>query len=244
MNFVVESTLAKCLKELRWILLNDGYEHTSKRWQGKEDPPPFMEILHASLIGPMYATKEEASTALGANQPWADKHFDERVSGLPLNPPPSHVEWNRGTEAYLMDEKFSHSYPERMWSKGLHKGIRFEIADLSTAIELLKADPETRQCYIPIWFPEDLSAALKGERVPCTFGWHFMLRDKKLHCSYHMRSCDAVRHVHNDLYFANRLAIYLIEQTGMDAVPGELHFSSTSFHCFKNDAYPLGKLCK
>lgn len=244
MNVVSEKTLAKSLKYLREILLEEGYEHKSLSWQGTKDPMAFMELLHATIISNMYPSAEEASKELKANQPWADLHFSERVSGLPLNPPPSHLQWNKDTEAYLVEDKFSHSYPERMWSKGLNTGIRFEIADLNTAIELLKVDPETRQCYIPIWFPEDLSAALEGQRVPCTFGWHFMLRDKKLHCSYHMRSCDAVRHVHNDLYFANLLALYLIEKSDMDAVPGEIQFSSTSFHCFENDRYFLSKMIK
>jgi len=72
-----------------------------------------------------------------------------------------------------------------------------------------------------------------------------MLRNGKLHCSYHMRSCDAIRHLHNDLYFANRLALWLIKECKLrDVVPGQLHFSSTSLHCFVVDKYALGKLVK
>ena len=51
-----------------------------------------------------------------------------------------------------------------------------------------------------------------------------------------------MRHLHNDLYFANRLAIWLIEQTGLDATPGSLHFSATSLHCFVVDRYSLNQL--
>jgi|TARA_Y100000310_G_scaffold71645_1_gene67536 thymidylate synthase len=247
---------AKDLKEglylLRKKLLEQGYEIETERWQGDVNHPSFLEILHADLVVPMAVTADESSDLLEAQQPWADEHFEERVGGIPCNPPPSHVHWLKDTDKYLMDEAFSHSYPERMWQNNgdkaergiLTQGIRFNIANLNTAVELLKKEPTTRQCYIPIWFPEDLTAAYMGERVPCTFGWHFMLRGEKLHCSYHMRSCDVMRHLHNDLYFANRLAIWLIKEAELiGTIPGTLHFSSTSLHCFMIDKYSLDKLC-
>ena len=179
-----------------------GMKPETERWQGGTDHPAFLEILHADMMCPMSETVEEANDLLGAVQPWADEHFEERVGGIPCNPPPSHVHWLKDTDKYLMDEAFSHSYPERMWQDTEQMGVRFNIANLNTAVELLKKEPTTRQCYIPIWFPEDGTAALAGERVPCTFGWHFMLRENELHCAYHMRSCDVMRHLHNDLYFS------------------------------------------
>jgi len=57
-----------------------------------------------------------------------------------------------------------------------------------------------------------------------------------------MRSCDVVRHLHNDLYFANRLTQWMIEKSGLDVEVGYLHFSSTSLHCFVNDRYTLKQL--
>ena len=229
---------------LRKALLEHGYEIETERWQGATEHPAFLEILHADMQAQMYDNAEEASTELKASQPWADLHFKERVGGIPCNPPPSHVHWLKDTDKYLMDEAFSHSYPERMWQdRNIQKGIRFNIANLNTAVELLSKEPTTRQCYIPIWFPEDLTAASQGERVPCTFGWHFMLRHGKLHCAYHMRSCDVMRHLHNDLYFANALCLWLIEKTGLDAVPGTMHFSASSLHCFVVDKYGLEQIC-
>jgi len=238
--------LKEGLHNLRKKLNDEGYVTETESWQGSSDHPQFLEILHADFVGDMYSDPGVASDELGATQPWADVHFSERVSGIPWNPPPSHVMWLKDTEKYLSgDEAFSHSYPERMWCDTKKDGIRFKIGNLKTAVKLLKKDPTTRQCYIPIWFPEDITAAVQGERVPCTFGWHFMLRNGKLHCSYHMRSCDAIRHLHNDLYFANRLALWLIKECKLgDVVPGQLHFSSTSLHCFVVDKYALGKLVK
>ena len=230
MNRVSGRTLAEGLLNLRKLLLNQGYNITTKKWQGIDSPPEFMEILHADMVAPMYDDPWLASLQLNATQPWADEHHNERVGGEPLNPPPSHTMWLKDTDKYMANDKaFSHSYPERMWSGGLD-GIRYKTANLLDAANFLKQDPETRQCYVPMWWPEDMTAALQGERVPCSFGWHFMLRGGQLHCSYHMRSCDVVRHLHNDLYFANRLTLWMINKADLDAVPGYLHFSSTSLH--------------
>mgnify|MGYP006162918983 CR=1 FL=1 len=245
MNTIRNQNLALALKKLRWTLLHQGYEIKTDTWQGTEEPPTFLEILHANLIAPMYSDMDKASAELKATQPWADIHFNERTGGKPLNPPPSHTMWLKDTDKYLAknQEAFSHSYPERMWAPSMD-GIRFKTGNLGDAVALLQKDPTTRQCYVPMWFPEDIIAANKGERVPCSFGWHFMLRGKELHCSYHMRSCDVVRHLHNDLYFANKLTQWIIDQSGLTAKPGYLHFSSTSLHCFANDRFALGQLIK
>lgn len=51
---------------------------------------------------------------------WADNHFLERVSGRPLNPPPSHEKWPYavgGNVQHLTSDQFDHTYPERFWPK-------------------------------------------------------------------------------------------------------------------------------
>jgi thymidylate synthase len=244
MNTLYARNLKEGLKGIRKKLLDYGYIVETKTWQGKQNPPDFLEILHANLLVQMSETQEECSELLNALQPWASIHFQERISGIPYNPPPSHKMWLKNTEDFLSGNVFSHTYPERMWGNKNTKGIRFENANLDSAITLLKKDPYTRQCYIPMWFPEDLTAANLGERVPCSFGWHFIKRFNELHCSYHMRSCDAVRHLHNDLYFANSLALWINKEANLQCKMGTLHFSATSLHCFSNDKYTLNKLLK
>jgi len=118
---------------------------------------------------------------------------------------------------------------------GLHLGIRYQIADLDTLVRVIAKDPGTRQAYLPMFFPEDLSAAENGDRVPCSLGWQFIIRDGKMDCFYPIRSCDIFRHLRNDLYLANRLVIWLIGVSGVDAVPGKLVFHATSLHCFEGD---------
>lgn len=243
---IEEKNLEKAIFAMREDLLLEGKPFVSARWQGKENPPIFWECLNASFEAPMYYTAEEASHGIDPQLPWADEHFLERVSGQPMNPPPSSMVWLKKDSAaeYLeAGGKFSHSYPERMWPKDLNcSGIRYAIGDLMDAVEMLRDDPSTRQCYVPIWFPEDIVASKEGKRVPCTLGWHFIYRDGKLNCFYPMRSCDALRHFHNDIYFANLLTIWMIEKSGIDAVPGMLNFHAVNFHCFQNDLPILGKM--
>jgi thymidylate synthase len=224
--------LKEPIKSLRQELFSYGLSIKTNNWQGVKNPPEFLEVLNVSFSAIMPSTIKEITEQCNPMLPWAEEHFEERVSGVPHNPPPSHAKWLKGNEEYMSGDKFSHTYPERM-----HIG-------LFQAVELLKKDPTTRQCYVPIWFPQDNKMSLNNERVPCTLGWHFILRNNVLNCYYPMRSCDALRHFHNDIYFAARLTLWVIEQAKLDAIPGILTFHAVSFHCFENDRYPLGKLIK
>lgn len=226
--------ISKAINNLRKDLLYLGEPIKTANWQGMADPPEFMEILNADFSATMPLSVEEAVKECNPTLPWADVHFEERISGLPHNPPPSHTLWLKDTDKSLENNgKFSHTYPERMYQ------------NLFTLVELLKKDPSTRQAYLPIWDLQlDGPMALENRRVPCTLGWHFILRDRQLNCFYPMRSCDAVRHFHNDVYFACRLTLWLIEQAELDAVPGDLCFHAVSFHCFSNDRYALQRLIK
>src|SRR5690606_6346025 len=127
---------------------------------------------------------------------------------------------------------FSHTYPERFWPKwagvedyGMklrdftHEGIRFLYGDYNDLIEVIKKDPTTRQAYLPIWFPEDLNAAINGQRVPCTLGYHFIIRRGYLHINYFIRSCDIIRHFKNDIYLACRLVYDVIKKTKLPVQP-------------------------
>lgn len=168
---------------------------------------------------------------------WADKHFAERVSGQPLNPAPSHLDWPyaiRGNADHTADDKFDHTYPERFWPHhaghdemhwgtdpaigfnvdeicGGTPGIRFNYGDLDDVINLLVKSPLTRQAYLPVWFPED-TGAVEGQRVPCTLGYHFMQRGGRLSVRYYLRSCDIYRHLSNDVYLAALLLAHVSYQ--------------------------------
>ena len=221
--------LDKAIRKLRKDLHDLGTPLVTNNWQGMENPPEFIEILNASFEATMPMTYKEIERECNPSLPWAKEHFEERVSGIPHNPPPSHKLWLKDSDKSLeANGKFSHSYPERMYK------------NLFTLVELFKKDPTTRQGFLPIWdLKEDGEMALQNRRVPCTLGWHFILRDSQLDCYYPMRSCDALRHFHNDIYFAACLTRWLIDKAELDAVPGTLSFHAVSFHCFSNDLYAL-----
>lgn len=230
------------LKQIRQLLVTKGKTIKTDRWQGKDNPPLFLELLQPVMNIDMVDNQKDLSDLCKADQPWASEHFQERISGKPLNPPPSHTRWRMKTSDYMIDDKFDHTYPERMWPKGLMTGIRFDIGDLQDVVKLLQKDPSTRQAVMPMFSYEDITAGLEGRRVPCSLSWNFIIRDNKMHCLYSMRSCDAVRHLHNDIFFANMLVIWIINQLGYDVKPGNLQIAITSLHCFDNDRYALNKL--
>lgn len=177
------------------------------------------------------------------NLPWAEDHFQERISGLPLNPPPSHVYWpfaQKNNAEHMSEQKFSHTYPERMWplfardgfSAGdtAMRGIRYGYGDLKDVIRLLLERPGTRQAYLPIWFPED-TGAIEGQRVPCTLGYHFLIRGGKLKVVYYIRSCDFYRHFRDDVYMAARLGQWVAEEVNVEVSHLVMHISS--MHVFE-----------
>lgn len=228
-------------------------------WQAMDisDKPLLVthEVKHVTFTTPMPRWVEGMRRMIEPNLPWADVHFGERISGEPLNPPPSHEIWpfrQRGNEDHIQGGAFSHSYPERFWPKFggfvdmvqdaqfeehpmAHKGLRFMLGDLGDVVNLLKRNPMTRQAYLPVWFPED-TGAIENQRVPCTLGYHFLIRNGALDIDYHIRSCDFLRHFRDDVYMAMRLALWMKEQlTAGELVLGSLVMHIGSLHVFEGD---------
>ena len=114
------------------------------------------------------------------------------------------------------------------------RGIRFTYGDLQDVVELLQMSPLTRQAYLPVWFPED-TGAHHGERVPCTLGYHFIIRGGALHIIYYIRSCDFLRHFRDDVYMAARLALWVYDRVGAALKMGNLTMHITSLHVFEAD---------
>lgn len=219
-----------------------------------------MENVVLEWYGGLPQSITELQEVVPANQPWAEAHFLERVSGTPYNPPPSHTIWphaQANNSEFTKDEKFSHTYPERFWPKMAniggetdqgrqifvpHVGIRFEYGDLDGVMDLLTRNPLTRQAYLPVWFPEDTGVS-HGERVPCTLGYHFLIRDGKLTVTYFIRSCDFRRHFCDDVYLAARLAQWvahdlseqLEDREGLRVTPHRLIMHVVSLHVFQGD---------
>lgn len=259
-------------------LYHDGLTVPSAHWQGQDvsDKPNMAPIELQNVIFEMFMpeTLTQASKWIKPNLPWADDHFEERVGGFPLNPPPSAKTWPFAQAGHIThvdgDGKFSHTYPERFWPKhageghppyfcwpevegespancdnGPHRGVRFEYGDLQDVVELLHTDRHTRQAYLPVWFPED-TGATEGQRVPCSLGYHFMIRQGKLHVTYLIRAVDFFRHFRDDVYMAVRLAQWVRDELVFthesDIAMGNLTMHTMSMHCFQGDLLALGRM--
>ena len=195
------------------------------------------ELLNVNIQLPIPATQSEAVNAFKPDLPWAEGHFQERVGGLPVNPGDWHDKWpyhGRSQKLHLRGKIYDHNYMERMWPKNLLSGYRYGVGDLNDVVKHLAKKEGSRQAYLPIWFPED-TGAKQDQRVPCTLGYHFLIRGGKLHLFYPMRSCEIYRHFTNDVYMAARLAQWVCERLPGDITPGNLTMSIASLHGFYGD---------
>jgi len=251
------------LMDMRYRSVHVPMNHwQSQRTSEKEGMTYSLELQHVNFQMKVAQSIEDLQDQVKPNLPWAEDHFLERVSGQPLNPPPSEAWWPfavAGNAEHKEGKKFSHTYPERIWpklaeaeSRGINGavqpeifGIRYEYGDLEDVINLLAHDPYTRQAYLPIWFPED-TGAVEGQRVPCTLGYHFLLRpgEEGLHADivYHIRSCDLFRHFTDDVYMAARLLQWVVgsvRDRGIDVRARSLIMQISSLHVFEGDTARL-----
>lgn len=229
------------------ILKDHGDEVDTGHWQGvpTEGKPDLVtkEIINLNWQAQMPDSVARAAVECEPNLPWAEDHFQERVSRVPSNPGEQYKNWPwwRGQDEETRiagptgkEPQFTHTYQERFWPKLANRrfadpwryteaarGIRYHYGDLDDVVTLLRKHPFTRQATFPIFFPED-TGAVHGGRIPCTLHYHFLLRNDRLHMWYPIRSCDAVRHFRDDIYMAVRLCQWVIGQCAAPAV-GELH---------------------
>lgn len=250
MIVVEKANFTQAYNHLRGLLLKAPKVNVGM-WQSQNisDKPAMIthELQDVHLSFQMPGNINKLRDDVKPNLPWAEDHFQERVSGLPLNPPPSEAWWpyaQQGNAEHKDGKLFSHTYPERFWPQHagfenhLNVGIRYQYGDLGDLVALLKQEPLTRQAYLPVWFPED-TGNVPGVRVPCTLGYHFMVRDNKLTINYFIRSCDFRRHFRDDVYMAIRLAEWVINSVWgpehTSAMMGKFNMVIPSLHCFAGD---------
>lgn len=213
-------------------LTHSGQGVDTGHWQGVETQgrPDLetLEITNLQLSFPISSSPRALAFEVAPNLPWAEDHFQERVSRVPSNPGEEYKNWPwwRGQVDDTQEQgKFTHTYQERFWPKlagDLDRikgqeiyGVRYAYGDLDDVIALLRKYPYTRQATFPIFFPED-TGAVHGGRIPCTLHYHFLMRNNQLDLYYPIRSCDAVRHFRDDLYMAGRLCQWVLEELRKD----------------------------
>ena len=243
-------------------VMRDGEEVEVGQWQSQDvSHKPEMvsrELRHETVRLRLPQSMTGLQHLVKPNLPWAEDHFLERVSGMPLNPPPSEAWWPfavQGNQEHKSGRIFSHTYPERIWPKRAstictsqpdNRGIRFAYGDLEDVVRLLSNNPLSRQAYLPIWFPED-TGATKGQRVPCTLGYHFLIRKDKAEIVYYIRSCDLLRHFTDDVYMAGRLLQWVVgklQGNGIDVKASSLIMHISSLHVFRGDYMRLRQLIR
>lgn len=97
----------------------------SEQWQGidisKKPEMAMHEVLHYSFaVDMMKEELEPYRIAIKPNLPWADDHFEERVSGWPMNPGREWANWpyNKSADTFRdQNGQFNHNYMERYWPK-------------------------------------------------------------------------------------------------------------------------------
>jgi Thymidylate synthase len=248
------------------LLLDAPVIHTG-RWQqldiSQSAAHGTHELLNVTCWYDMPETPQQAQQFIRPDLPWAEGHFRERVSGEPVNPGEWHDRWpyHAGrVDLHQKGGKYDHNYMERFWAKGLRyddelhnrnssptaypfTGYRFAVGDLADVVKQLQRDPTTRQAYLPMWFPED-TGATASQRVPCSLGYHFIIRDGTLHVSYWLRSCEIYRHFTNDVYMAVRLGQWMRDQceVGLTYSMGQLTMNIVSLHAFVGDVPAIRKM--
>ena len=221
------------------VLLYAGEEYRTRNWQANLISENHMVELTNVFLQMQMIQRFSTITlqqATGADLPWAEDHFNERLAGR-SNPGEQYKNWPYlpDFEAYLNEEgQFSHTYQERFWPE---KGGNWK-----DVVDRLSSDTTTRQAFLGIWHPEDQYN--KGVRVPCTIGYWFKINKGLLDITYLIRSCDARRHFRNDVYMTQRLASEMIRELslkGIDLCMGAMTVWIGSFHCFRPDTYEIKK---
>lgn len=233
-------------------LVENGSSINTGEWQSLKIENTMIEIRDVNLEIEVPHSVKNLQIDIQPHLPWSEDHFLERIGGQPLNPGNQYYNWpfyskilddNRFRNNGNVANKFDHSYMERFWPPS-QKGIRFKMGDLNDIIDRLRKNPYTRQAYLSIWHPEDQSNDKEGKRVPCSLGFLFTYRDGNLDVNYMIRSCDAVRHLRNDIYMASRLLQYVgnqIDQKLNTDKVGNLKMWIGNLHCFESDVYSINK---
>jgi len=158
---------------------------------------------------------------------YAKDWLEEMLQGG-LNPGKAHMEhwpeyWKQFSEVPETG-KFAYTYSERLQNP------------LQVMIERLKESPYRRAAFVPIWNGCDVDRVGK-RRVPCTIGYHFLIRKEgfhdRVHIIYMQRSCSLAEFFPFDVYRAVGLLDYVSKRLGIES--GNLIHFISSLHCFYKD---------
>lgn len=117
---------------------------------------------------------------------------------------------------------------------------------LKAIAEILNDNPSSRRAYLPVFHPEDTMRGAMDTRVPCSLGFHFMIRRdgqiSRLHTTYYMRSCDFDTFWLTDLILASRMAERVRLMVDLPLVLGNIVHDIVSFHLLRPLDDPTGEI--
>lgn len=188
----------------------------------KDDDYLTKEIIGYSyrLIGTRSSDVQDWMRENDYNADWVDAEFRERRSHVHVNPGEAYKMRGDIWGEFLHRGKFAYAYNER-----LNPG-------LDLVIEELKRNPDSRQCFIPIFHPDDMFH-FGGIRVPCSLGYYFKKRGDELIMWYMMRSCDIFTHFPYDVALALKAQEYVAAE--IEVHPGWFQHSFGSLHAYQKD---------
>lgn len=163
---------------------------------------------------------------------YCEQEFLDRINREGLNPGNSYkirLDLWQALMSKKDGDKFDYTYSERI--NYCHQ--------LDNAIAALKDDIHSRRAMIMIFRPEDtLDSSGFSTRIPCSIDYQFLIRNNKLMVLYHIRSNDYFKHFAIDIWLANALQEYIVEQL-KDVYPnlkvGSLNYYCGSFHAYNED---------
>ena len=163
---------------------------------------------------------------------YCEQEFLDRINREGLNPGNSYkirLDLWQALMSKKDGDKFDYTYSERI--NYCHQ--------LDNAIAALKDDIHSRRAMIMIFRPEDtLDSSGFSTRIPCSIDYQFLIRNNKLMVLYHIRSNDYFKHFAIDIWLANALQEYIVEQL-KDIYPnlkvGSLNYYCGSFHAYNED---------
>lgn len=214
---------------------------------------PVKHYQNKELVGENQNTKELIGVNFIISKPWLKKkemldflfkgeadniekyceqEFLDRINREGLNPGNSYkvrLDLWQSLMSKKDGEKFDYTYSER---------INY-CAQLDNAIAALKDDIHSRRAMIMIFKPEDTQESSGfATRIPCSIDYQFIIRNNKLMVLYHIRSNDYFKHFAIDIWLANALQEYIVEQL-KDVYPnlkvGSLNYYCGSFHAYNED---------
>lgn len=234
--------IARDLKEM-------GVKVDNVMMQDKEGCFPTLELINYS-----YTVTQPMVQDLDPTMPWATTEWGDRVQAIMGNPSPLGTAWlTRADDKMDWSEFIEFDGRPLPHGVSLHEarmahpraandpvrlaysyGERFALNDqVMRVIRELRRNPQSRQLYVAMWDPYQDSERLGVRRVPCSLGWHFMMRGGKLNITYSMRSCDFVTHWQNDVWLTMMLLDLVCMKTGNE--PGQFSQFINSFHVYEQD---------